>query len=62
MTGFSSLVYISSEGRNTNSNGKEEALRMAKVVIGLSLISTVSFKSVESVNESEIWSSIGERA
>ena len=46
----------------TDAFTKEEALRMAKVVIGLSLISAVSFKSVESVNESEIWSSIGERA
>ena len=46
----------------TDAFTKEGALRMAKVALGLSTISVVSFKGVESVSESEIWSSISERA
>lgn len=47
----------------TDAFTKEEALRLSKVTTGLSLISTVPFKGVESVRESEIiWSWLTEPA
>ena len=44
----------------TDAFTQEEALRMAKVAIGLSTISAVSldFKGVEFTNERQMWSSI----
>lgn len=44
----------------TDAFTQEEALRMAKVALGLSTISVVSFKGVEFVSEGEIWSWITE--
>ena len=40
----------------TDAFTKEEALKMTIVISGLSTISAVSFKGVESVKENEIWS------